>query len=108
MEQVTDMSIEFEANIENELLDPCIVRLKACILADTPFKLGRESGEEFGLVKPEEKVGELSDELLTVSITKHQVYVAFHACTRRDREAFLEVVSDCLLKEGIPASFEEL
>jgi hypothetical protein len=108
MEQVINMSIEFEANIGKELSEQSIARLKACILALTPFKLGRESDTEFGLIKPSQDSNESSYELITVSILKGRVYVAFYASNGSDRDSFIKILEDAIAKEGIVADFEEL
>ena len=102
------MSIEFSATTEMELSDDSVVRIKRYIQDHSNYQVVRDNPLEFGIspISKERAVDTL--ETITLAVLTKQVYVAFHAATKQERESFISCVVDALAQEGIVSKFEEL
>jgi len=47
-------------------------------------------------------------EILTFSLEKNRIYLAFHACDKAERAKFLSLVSSGLAEANLSGDFEEL
>jgi hypothetical protein len=102
------MSIEILATLDAGLSDDAIARIKRHIEDHSTYRVVRDNPPEYGIGPISSQRMPRSLETITVSMQPHQVYVAFHASTRTEREAFICSIVDALAKEGIVCKFEEL
>lgn len=104
MEQVIEMSIEFEAQLPNALPEQSVSRFRDYVAGQTQLKVVRIHGAEFGLANSDKE-----PEIITIIVHPTNIYIAFHAFPRPKRESFLKAVNKGLENEGISIDdFEEL
>lgn len=102
------MSIEFAAAAEMKLVDESVVRIKRYIQDHSNYRVVRDSPLEFGVAPIASEGTARILETITLSMRPTQVYVAFHAATRPERESFIHCVVNALAQAGIVCEFEEL
>ena len=102
------MSIEYSATTDRSLCNEGVARIKHYIQSHSVFKVVRDAALEFGLdVLPEDRFT-TPLETITVKLQPSQVYLAFHACGRTERESLIRCIVDALAQEGFVCRFEEL
>jgi hypothetical protein len=102
------MSIEYAAVTHGEPKDEIINRIKAAITNCWRSTIIRDAGREFGLTKIAHSDDVPALELITVVIETNRVYIAFHACSRSERETFLLDIKNAFAQNGFELEFEEL
>lgn len=102
------MSIEFWASLVTDLSEDLVLGLKRYIQDHLPYQIVRDGLFEFGMVPIQNGRTAHTSETITLSIQANQVYVAFHAAGRTDRETFIRCVVDALVQVGVVSMFEEL
>ena len=78
------------------------------LIANTNNQIVRQNGTEFGVGTIPSQLGQPLMETFTVKFRNNDVYVAFHAASRKERETVLQLLQHALAAENVKCEFDEL